>query len=421
MKVQRIAIVLLIFLIAVNLPSPELPLTHAIGVANVVVTNVFWGTDPMNPQTAVHAGDVNAQLSIIISNVGDDVARDVSGTLYLTPPIDYTYFVNGVQNRATSVTKVAGDMNPATPFTLNWVVNIESTARNGIYHCNLTLSYKSARELQQINKTVQVDIPIYQGALYIQAVATTPVKLFPDSYGNQVTVTLANSGTGIAKNVQVYLQLKSPFVPSSSGSAEIFLGNLPTGQTTNANFVVDVAENATFGQYSILLNQVLNNTLVPIGQVPLYIAEKVVFGILSVTPSVINPGASGSVIRVRIKNLSNTTKAESVRVELQVGNYITGTLTDFLGDMSAGQLKTAIFTIDVDSREPTGNYPIGIRFDWTQANNQFSLDHTYPVTLSVQPGPLPLPLLIIPIIAIIGIVYFAIKKKILKIPQRPKK
>ena len=229
MKVQRIAIILLTFLIAVSLPSPELPVTHAIGVANVVVQNVFWGTDPMSPGT-VHAGDVNEQLSIVLSNVGDDVARDVSGTLFLTPPIDYTYFANGVQNIAASVTKVAGDMMQGTQFTLIWVLSIESTANSGIYHCNLTLSYKSARELQQINKTVDVDIPVNRGALYIQAVTTNPIKLFPDSYGNQVTVTLANSGTGIAKNVQVYLQLKLPFIPSSSGSTEIFLGNLPAGQ-----------------------------------------------------------------------------------------------------------------------------------------------------------------------------------------------
>jgi hypothetical protein len=215
--------------------------------------------------------------------------------------------------------------------------------------------------------------------------------------------------------------LKLPFIPSSSGSTEIFLGNLPAGQTQNANFVVDVTENATFGQYSILLDQVLNNSLVPIGQVPLYVAEKVIFRILSVTPSVINPGSSGNVIRVQIKNLSNTTRAESVRVELEVGNYITGTLTDFLGDMVQGQVSTAIFTCDVDSREPTGTYPVGIRFDWTQSNNAFALDHTYPVTLYVQSGPIPISLLILPIIAIIGIVYFAKKKNLLKIPKRPKK
>lgn len=418
MKGRTITIILLTFFIAASLPHPEFPSVHAIGVANVVVTNVYWGTNAMSPGV-VHPGDVNQQLSIVITNVGDDVARSVNATLLLTPPIDYNYFVKGVQVRAPSITQIAGDMNPQTPFTLIYVVTVESNAQVGTYRYNLILSYNSARELQQINKTVEVDVPIYQGELHIQAVATNPVKLFPDSYANQVTVTLANSGNGIAKDVQVYLQLKRPFMPSSSGSAQIFLGNLPPGQTTNANFVVDVSENATFGQYSITLDQVLNGTLLPIGQVPLYVAEKVIFKILSVTPSLLHPGDSGTVIRVRIKNLSNTTRAESVRVELQVGNYVTGTLTDFLGDMTNGQIGTAVFTVDIDSREPVGVYPVGVRFDWTQSNNQFALNHTYPLILTFEPGPIPIPLIVIALIVIIGAGYFVRKRMLSKARQQP--
>ncbi len=422
MKVRTITIILLTFFIAVSSPQPEFPTVHAIGVANVVVTNVYWGTAPLTPAT-VHPGDVNVQLSIVLTNVGDDVARSVNATLLLTPPIDYNYFVKGVEVRAPSITQIAGDMNAGAKFTLVYVVTVESTAKVGTYRYKLLLSYSSARELQQINKTVEVDVPIYQGELHIQSVSTNPVKLFPDSYANQVTVTIANSGNGIAKDVQVYLQLKLPFTPSSSGSAEIFLGSLPQGQTTNANFVVDVSANATFGQYSITLDQVLGGTLFPIGQVPLYVAEKVAFGILSVTPSVLHPGDSGSVIRVRIKNLSNTTKAESVRVELQVGNYITGTLTDFLGDMIAGQIGTAVFTVDIDSREPLGVYRVGVRFDWTQSNNQFALNHTYPLTLTFEPGPIPIPLIVIAVIVIIGVGYFVRKRMLSKARQQsaPKK
>lgn len=408
---RTITIITLTFLIALGLQQPELPYANAIGVANVVVTTVYWGTDATNPGTP-RPGDVNVQLSIVISNVGDDVARDVNATLFLSPPIDYNYFVKGVQFTAPAVTKLAGDMNAPSQYTLIYLLTIEPTAQEGTYHYNLLLKYRSARELQQVQKTVEVDVPIFRGTLHIQAVSTNPVKLFPDSYANQVTVTIANSGTGISKDVQVYLQLKKPFMPSSSGSTEIFLGNLPAGQTTNANFVIDVAANATFGQYSVVLDQVLNNQLLPIGQVPLYVAEKVNFQILSVTPSVVNPGASGTVIRVRIKNLSNTTKAESVRVEFQVGNYFTGTLTDFLGDMIQGQISTAVFTTDIDSREPTGVYPVGVRFDWTQSNNQFALNHTYPATLTVEAAPAPLTVIVVLVIAIIGGGYL-LRKRIL--------
>lgn len=144
MKARTIAVILLAFLIALNIPQQDSPFANAIGVANVVVQNVYWGTDATSPSNP-HAGDVNVQLSIVLSNVGDDVARDVNATLYLAPPIDYSYFVKGVLYKAPSVSKIAGDMNAQAQFTLVYVLTIEPTAMEGTYHCNLILSYKSAR------------------------------------------------------------------------------------------------------------------------------------------------------------------------------------------------------------------------------------------------------------------------------------
>jgi len=412
MKPRTVTIILLTVLIALSLPKPELPSANAIGVANVIVQTVYWGTDPTAPQS-VHPGDTNVIMSIVLANVGDDVARNVTATVYFTPPIDYTYFINGVANTSSSVTKVAGDMNAGDTFTLTYTVSVEPSAQAAVYHYNILLSYKSARELQQVNKTAVMDVPITKGELHIQSVSTNPVKIYPDSYGNTVTVTIVNSGNGLAKDVQVDLQLTAPFTPSSSGSDEIFLGNLPAGQTTPANFVIDVNPNATFGQYSIPLVEALGNQLIPIGQVPVYVAEKVKFQIISVSPTTVSPGDSGDVISVEIKNIGSIT-AESVRVELQVGNYFTGTLTDFLGDMTTGQNKTALFTVDIDSKAPVGTYPVGLRFDWTQDNNQYALNHTYPVTLYVQAAGPPYALIAVLVVVIIGVGYFIRKKKLAK-------
>jgi len=422
MKRRIITMILMTFLIALSLPKTSLPTVRAIGVANVVVQNVYWGTDPTNPITA-HPGDVNVQLNVVLVNVGDDVARNVNGTLLLTPPVDYNYYINEVKYSSNAVTKVAGDIQAGASYTLTYTVTVEPTAKQGVYHYSLILSYQSARELQQINKTIVVDVPVTYGELHIQSVSTNPVKLFPDSYANTVTVTIVNAGNGVAKDVRVYLELSQPFSASSSGSTEIFLGNIPpappmasagapASNSLQANFVVDVAENATWGQYSAtLVQEVSNNETIPIGQVPLFVAEKVIFQIVSITPTVVHPGDSGDVISVVIKNTSNDTRAESVRVELQVGNYWTGTLTDFLGDMTQQQNKTAVFTVDIDSNEPTGTYPCGLRFDWTQDNNQFSLDHTYPITLYIQPGAPPITLFVV-LVAVVAVAgYFFIRKR----------
>ena len=399
MQRRKTAVIFLVLLIALFSRLGSQP-ASAIGVANVVVTNVYWGASAAAPDTA-HPGDVNLQLSILITNVGDDVARSVNATLYIGPPLIYSYQVNGSIYYATAISQIAGDMQPSQSYVLTYTLSIDSKAQEGIYRYSLELVYKSARELQAIDTTVPVNVPVWRGELHVQGELTNPTKIYPDSKAVQVQVTIANSGQGTAKNVQLQLVLQPPFTASSSGSNQIFVGNIPPGQTTIANFILDVAQNATFGQYSLILGEGAGNQLIPIGQVPIYVNEKVAFDIVSVTPTTVHVGDSGDVISVVIRN-AGSVEADSVRVELQVGNYITGTLTDFLGTMLSNETKTAFFTIDIDSNAQQGQYTYNLRFDWTQDNNALYNDYSYSITFSVQPAPVPVGLLVVVAIVIIG-------------------
>ena len=372
---------------------------RAIGVANVVVSDVYWGGNPAAPDTA-HPGDQNLQLSILITNVGDDVARNVIATLMISAPLTYSYYANGTQYNQTSISQLAGDLQAGQPYTLKYTVSIDPSAQEGIYRYGLELNYKSARELQVVDTTVMIDVPIWRGDIHVQGVETNPTKIYPDSKAVAVAVTIVNSGQGTAKNVQLQFELQYPFTPSSSGSNEIFVGNLPPGQTSVASFIIDVDQYATFGQYSVILAR-LSDTggLIPVGQVPIYVNEKVKYDIVAVTPSLVHVGDSGDTIRVDIRN-AGSVKADSVRVELLVGNFFTGTLTDFLGTMQANETKSAFFTVDVDSKAQPGNYTIDLRFDWTQDNN--SLDDTYSITLTVQSASAPVTLIALAVIVIGG-------------------
>jgi hypothetical protein len=326
MRRREATVILFLMLIAFFSRIGPQP-TSAIGVANVVVTNVFWGASAANPDTA-HQGDVNLQLSILITNVGDDVARNVNATLYIGPPLIYSYYANSTSYHVPAISQLAGDIQPGQNFVLTYTLSIEPKAQEGIYRYSLELAYQSARELQQIDTTVAVNVPIWRGELHVQGVLTNPTKIYPDSKAVDVQVTIANSGQGTAKNVQLQLVLQPPFTASSSGSDQIFIGNIPPGLTMNANFILDVSENATFGQYSVILGEMAGTQLIPIGQVPIYVNEKVNFQIISATPTTLHVGDSGDVISVVIRN-AGSVEADSVRVELQVGNFITGTLTDF--------------------------------------------------------------------------------------------
>jgi hypothetical protein len=48
---------------------------EAIGMGEIVASSVYWGTNPSEPSTA-KPGDVNVPLSIVLSNIGDDLARE---------------------------------------------------------------------------------------------------------------------------------------------------------------------------------------------------------------------------------------------------------------------------------------------------------------------------------------------------------
>jgi len=399
MHYAKVVGLLLIISLGVLLQLDSQP-AHAIGVADVEITNVYWGATAATPDTA-HPGDVNLQLSILITNVGDDVARHVNATLYVGPPLIYVYTVNGTTTYGTAYSQVAGDMQPGASYVLTYTLSVSPTAAEGVYKYNLELNYESARELQEVDTIVTVNVPIWNGELHIQGVVTNPTKIYPDSNQVGVDVTIANSGQGTAKNVQLRLVLQPPFSASSSGSDEMFIGNIPPGQTTDANFIIDVAENATYGQYNVTLLQAVQNQFVSIGQVPIYIAEKVKFEIISVTPTLLHVGDSGDVISVAIRN-TGTVEADSVRVELEVGNFITGTLTDFLGTMLENETKTAFFTVDVDSSAVAGQYTYNLRFDWTQQNNALYDDYSDYITFSIQSPPVPYALIIAAIIVIGG-------------------
>lgn len=419
MRSKIIAIIVLACLLAAGVSSRQVvPPVRGIGEANLVVTSVYWGSNPMGPDT-VHPGDTNVQLSIVLSNVGDDVAREVNATLLLGPPLTYNYYLNGAQFTGTRITDIAGDIDSGRSFTLGYTVNIDSNAKAGTYRYNLLVSYNSARELQQVTNNLMIDVPIWKGELHIQGVLTVPTKIYPGSKQVLLKVGIVNSGNGAAKDLLLRLALKPPFTASSSSSDQVYVGNISPDQGTEADFIVDLANDATFGQYSVTLGEQVGQNIVPIGNLTLYVNEKVQFNIVSVTPDTVSAGDSGRVISVELKN-NGSVKADSVRVQLMAGNFFTGTLTDFLGTMLAGETKVAFFTVDIDSKAQPGNYNFDLRLDWTQEDN--ALDNTQILTLIVAtPGP-PVTLIAVGVVALAVVGgYIFIRRRRMKAAQTPSK
>jgi hypothetical protein len=194
----------------------------AVSEPNVVVTSVYWGTNPLGG-ISVHPGDTNIPLSIVLSNAGDAAARDVSATLVLASPFSYAYNVNGSQVNAGTVDQSAGDIQAGYSFTLRYALTVASDAIAGIHRLTLILDYKTARELLAVERTLSVDVPVWTGDVRVQHVVTVPARVYPGDNQIAVKAWLVNSGTGSTADFQVRLVLQDPFQASSGGSDTFFL------------------------------------------------------------------------------------------------------------------------------------------------------------------------------------------------------
>jgi len=413
----RRALAISITLIIV-MAMPFVSSVGAVSQPNVVVTSVYWGTNPLGG-ISVHPGDTNIPLSIVLSNAGDAAARDVSATLVLASPFSYAYNVNGSQVNAGTVDQSAGDIQAGFSFTLRYALTVASDAIAGIHRLTLILDYKTARELLAVERTLSVDVPVWTGDVRVQHVVTVPARVYPGDNQIAVKAWLVNSGTGSTADFQVRLVLQDPFQASSGGSDTFFLGTMQPGQVSEADFYVDISKSAQFGSYNLKLVTVSagSSGQVEIGQIPIYLSEKVIFEVVQVEPKVVHAGDSGVSIKVTIKN-TGTVAADSVRAQLMVGNYFSGTLTDFLGTMQPGESKTAYLTVDVDSKATSQVYKMDLRLDWTQSDS--SLDNTLPVQLQVTAAELPLPLIAVAVVLLVLVAAVVVRRRRKAQEQKPK-
>ncbi len=383
----------------------------SVGRAQIAVSSVYWGDSPTAPINA-RPGDVNIPLSIVLANVGDDVARAVSARLSLTAPFSFEYYQGGERRSSPFVSLSAGDMQAGKDQRLRFILNVASNATEGIYRLPLQISYSSARELQEVVTTQDVDVPIWRGKLHIQRVVSVPEKIYPGSVGVLLKIWIVNSGQGAEQDLEVRLALDKPFKASSSGSDRVFLGIISSNQAVLAEFRVDIEDMAKYGDYSVrLLSLVGKATPSLLGLVPLYLNEKARFEAVNPSPEQISSGDTGVTVSLSIKNIGGIA-AKSVRVQIRPGNYFSGTLTDFLGTLDPGEQKTAFFTLDVDGKAPEGDYRVDLRIDWSQ--DESSLYDTLAVVFKVRRKPFVLqyaPQLALAAVVLVALMYYRRRKQ----------
>ncbi len=417
--IRRIGLERSLLLMALAIAWAALPMmaheAKGLGVANLVPASVYWGSNPASPMAA-KPGDEGITLSVVVANAGDDFARDVEGILWLERPFWHRYRSSDEWIRAENVTRGAGDMPPGGTFTFRYILNIDPGAEEGVYRLRLELRYRSARELRAVSKSVYIDVPIWAGNVRIHRMLTVPAKIFPGDSQATLKVFVINSGQGGIRDLELRLGLEGPFRMASSSSDRAFLGTLQPNQIAEADFLIDIDEGAGPGNYSLPIYALSpNRPSSLIGRIQLTVAEKARFEILEISPSKVRAGDSGVTMAVRIRSAANV-KAESVRVRLLAGNFFSGTLTDLIGTMNPGDVRTAFFTLDVDGKAVPQTYSMDLKFDWVQ-DGRYSLSDTIGIEVEVLPSLYP----IVVALVLLGIVALAALMVLRRRRKRPSK
>ncbi|MEM2988750.1 MAG: hypothetical protein QXU06_02405 [Candidatus Bathyarchaeia archaeon] len=394
-----------ILLMALAIAWAALPMmvheAKGLGVANLVPASVYWGSNPALPMT-VKPGDEGVTLSVVVANAGDDFARDVEGILWLEPPFRHRYRSSNEWMIADNATQSAGDIPPGGAFTFRYILSVDPGAEEGVYRLRFELRYRSARELRAVSKAVHIDVPLWAGDVRVHRILTMPAKIFPGDSQVTLKVFVINSGQGGIRDLELRLGIDRPFRMASSSSDRAFLGTLQPQQIVEANFLIDIDEGAGPGNYSLPVYALSpSRPSSPIGRIQLTVAEKARFEVLEISPSKVRAGDSGVRVAIRVRNAAGV-KAESVRARLLAGNFFSGTLTDLMGTMNPGDVRTAFFTLDVDGGAVPQTYSMDLKFDWIQ-DGRYSLSDTIGIEMEVLPSLYP----IVVALVLLGIAAFA--------------
>ncbi|MCW4049112.1 MAG: hypothetical protein NWE89_05180 [Candidatus Bathyarchaeota archaeon] len=223
-----------------------------------------------------------------------------------------------------------------------------------------------------------------EGVIKIQNIFVAPPKTYPGDNKINLKAWIINTGSVTLEDVEVQIDLESPFKQSWSGSNQLNIGNLYPNQPRETSFYFDLNDNGESGEHLLTLDIVTSTHLQSL-IVPVLISEKAKLEIMSITPSQIQPGKSNVDIKVVFANVGDT-YAEDVRIELLGGNLVTGTTGDYLGFLDVGESREVTFTVNFDSLISVGDLRLNFDTIWTQNGRRFTQDAVIDVSVLEPEG-----------------------------------
>gem|GEM_PF-6912029 len=220
-----------------------------IGIVNVSVYGVFWGTAEQPMSQYVSPGVKDIPLTIYLLNTGTIALTNVSVTLLMRYPI-----YRKINNKyVDSITKSIGYLPIGKPVPITFMVSICDNATEGTYVGTLIVRYLERGITKTINFTYHISgakIDIYwsgwgvlEKGIYMKVGA---------GYRNiPYTIYLINTGNNYVSNVKIRLCTRYPIYSSESNSCIVKnVGTLPPGRPVPITFTLNIYPNASSGTYT---------------------------------------------------------------------------------------------------------------------------------------------------------------------------
>ena len=317
--------------------------------------------------------------------------------------------------------QMIGDILGGAAAKATFSVRIPAGTPSGTYSLPLSVNYTYLDSAEQIGgdsityayRDVHSTLPLSLVIKPEVVVAVTDVKAEALNVGTEgyLNLTITNTGAEQGRDavVKIVRNGASPITPVDSS---VYLGDFAAGETVQVRYKVAVSSEAAAQEYPIDLVVAYNdadglNRSSRLQTVGVPVGGKISFAVVSNAPSIQAGGKQ--VLEVVYKNTGAAgVRAAQARLSA-VDPFTSSDDTAYLGDMAAGEEKTARFEVAADAGATVKEYGLDseVRYRDALDNSQISDTMKVPVTVTASAGmgallTSPIVLLIVAIVVIGG-------------------
>ncbi len=343
--------------------------------------------------TELHPGDTKEVIVTVKNNGGRD-ARDIRLAFQGTETVSLI---------GSTVVHI-NTLNSWCWKEVEITVHVKEEAPNGVYPIPVTCKWRGyyfdPSEGYVATDTINVSLGISfnvigRVVINIGDISTDPTDIRPGDEDVEIRAFIENSGEAAAKDIEAILICEDKFKPAWSGTDRSYIGRLNSGDSKEAIFHIDIADNVESNTYRIPLQIRYKDTkggeYEVMREINILVEPKPEFEIVSyyTEPANISAGDTGVKLHVRIRNIGSE-KAESVSVrstgEVEVP-FEFDVKSDYVGNLKVEEEWTAVLKFDVDTDASLKAYQQGIEIRCTGDRdlgdyNVYLFDKMIPVSVS---------------------------------------